>query len=91
VVPVGARSDRVYTLSTPSVVVTVGGATAALNALDTSALVANVDVGSLGVGTHTVQVTINLPAGIKVVEISPSTITVTISVAASPAPSASAP
>jgi YbbR domain-containing protein len=91
VVPVGARSDRIYTLSTPSVVVTLGGATAALNALDTSTLVANVSVGNLGVGTHTVQVTVTVPAGIKVVEISPLTITVTISVTASPAPSASAP
>jgi YbbR domain-containing protein len=89
VVPVGARSDRVYTLSTPSVVVTLGGATAALNALDTSTLVANVSVGDLGVGTHTVQVTVNVPAGIKVVVISPVTITVTISVAPSPAPSPS--
>ena len=91
VVPVGAHSDRVYTLSTLSVSVTLGGATAALNALDTSTLVANASVADLGVGTFTVQVTVTVPAGIKVVAVSPVTITVTVAAAPSPTPSASAP
>jgi len=86
VVPEGARSDRVYALSTPGVIVTLGGATAALNALDTSTLVATVSVADLGVGTFTVKVSITVPAGIKVVAISPIQITVTITVAASPGP-----
>lgn len=87
VVPVGARSDRVYTLSTPSVIATLGGATAALNALDTSTLVGSVSVGSLDIGSHTVTVSITLPAGINAVAINPFQITVTV--AAVPTPSAS--
>ncbi|MFI5259986.1 MAG: YbbR-like domain-containing protein [Candidatus Limnocylindrales bacterium] len=89
IVPIGAQSDRIYTLSTPSVTVTIGGATAALNALDTSTLVASVPVGSLGLGTHTVTVSITTPAGIKVVAISPIQITVTVASAPSPSPVAS--
>jgi YbbR domain-containing protein len=88
VVPEGARSDRVYTLSIPGVIVTLGGATAALNALDTSTLVATVSVADLGLGTFTVKVSITVPAGIKVVSISPMQVTVTISVAPAPTPSA---
>ena len=89
VVPVGARSDRIYTLSTPSVIVTLGGATAALNAFDTSTLVANVSVGSLDVGTHTVAVSITVPPGIKVVAISPLQIVVIVVAPPSPSPSPS--
>jgi YbbR domain-containing protein len=90
VVPDGARSDRIYSLSTPSVIVTLGGATAALNAFDTSTLVGAVSVGALDVGTHTVTVTISPPPGIKVLAISPSQITVTVSNVPTPPPAASA-
>jgi YbbR domain-containing protein len=83
----GARSDRAYTLSTPSVVVTLGGATAALSALDPATLVASVSVVSLDTGSHAVNVTFSAPAGIRVVAISPSQITVTIATAAAPSPS----
>jgi YbbR domain-containing protein len=90
VVPVGALQNRIYTLSSPSVTVTLGGPTAALNALDTSTLVADVDVGSLDVGVHTITVTVPVPAGIKVVVVSPAQITVTVVVAPSPSPAPSA-
>ena len=89
VVPDGARSDRLYTFSTPSVTVTLGGATAALNAFDTSTLVASISVGTLDVGTSTVTITVNLPPGIKLVAISPSQIVVTVTNAPSPPPAAS--
>lgn len=89
VVPFGARPDRTYTLSTPSVVVTLGGATAALNAFDTSTLVASVSVGGLDVGTHSVALTITVPPGIKVVAISPVQIVVTVVAPPSPSPSPS--
>jgi YbbR domain-containing protein len=89
VVPAGARSDRIYTLSTPSVIVTLSGATAALNAFDTSTLVGAVSVGSLDVGTHSVNVTVVVPAGINVVTISPFQITVTIAAVPVPSPPAS--
>jgi YbbR domain-containing protein len=90
VVPDGARLDRTYSLSTPSVIVTLGGATAALNAFDTSTLVGTVSVGALDVGTHTVTITISPPPGIKVLAISPSQITVTVSSVPTPSPVASA-
>jgi len=89
IAPDGARPDRIYTLSAPSVIVTLGGATAALNALDTSTLVGSVSVGSLDIGTHTVNVSITVPAGIKAVAISPSQLTVTVSPVPTPSPVAS--
>ncbi len=88
VVPVGARSDLTYTLSTPSVIVTLGGATAALNALDTSTLVTNAQVGGLGAGSYTVIVSVTVPPGIKVVNITPAQIVVTVT-APPPPPSPS--
>jgi YbbR domain-containing protein len=87
VVPIGARTDLIYTLSTPSVIVTLGGATAALNAFDTSTLVTTVQVGGLDVGAHSLTVTVTVPPGIKVVTITPAQIVVTIS--APPPPPAS--
>lgn len=87
VVPAGARSDRIYTLSTPSVIVTLSGATAALNAFDTSTLVGTVSVGSLDVGTHTVNITVVVPAGINAAPISPAQITVTVASVPTPVPS----
>jgi YbbR domain-containing protein len=74
----GTNSNMGYIQSTQSVIVTLGGATAALNALDTSTLVANVSVGTLTPGTHVVAVSFDTPAGIRVVAISPSQITVTV-------------
>ena len=86
VVPTGARSDRIYTLSTPSVIVTLSGATAALNAFDTSTLVGTVSVGDLDVGAHTVNIAVVVPAGINAAPISPSQITVTVASVPTPAP-----
>jgi YbbR domain-containing protein len=83
----GARSDRTYTLSTSSVVVTLGGATAALSALDPATLVATVSVVGLDNGTHVVSISYAAPAGIKLLAISPPQITVTIATAVqSPSP-----
>lgn len=83
----GARSDRIYTLSTSSVVVTLGGATAALNALDPSTLVADASVAGLDVGAHPVAVGYSPPAGIRVLALAPTPITVTITAGTSPTPS----
>jgi YbbR domain-containing protein len=74
----GTRPDRTYTLSAPSVTVTLGGATAALNALDVSTLYATVNVDGLDIGTHVVTVTFTAPAGIKVLPITPAKITVVV-------------
>jgi YbbR domain-containing protein len=91
VVPQGTRPDLNYSLSTLSVTVALGGATAALNALDTSTLVATVSVTGLGPGTYNLAVTVNVPPGIKVVAISSGQITVTITVASSPPPPTATP
>jgi YbbR domain-containing protein len=85
----GARADRIYGLSTPSVTITIGGASAALNAFDTSTLFGSVQVGELTPGTHTLKVTVSVPPGIKVVSINPAQITVTVTVPPSPSPSPS--
>jgi YbbR domain-containing protein len=89
IVPDGARSDRMYALSTSSVTVTLGGASAALNAFDTSTLVGIVSVGTLAPGTYTVQISVSVPSGIKIVAQNPLKITVTVTVPPSPEPSPS--
>jgi YbbR domain-containing protein len=89
VAPDGAHPDLIYTLSTPSITVTIGGATAALDAFDTSTLIATVPVATLDAGVHAVQVSISLPPGIKMLSMNPSTIQVTVTVPATPAPSSS--
>ena len=89
VVLVGAHTNLIYSLSTPSVTLTLGGATAALNALDTSTLVATASVGDLTAGAHAVTLVINVPPGITVDGISPGQITVTVANAPSPPPVAS--
>ena len=85
----GAKPDRVYALSTPSVLVTLGGASAALNAFDTSTLVGVVSVGTLAPGTFTVSIKVTVPPGIKIVAQSLDQITVIVTLAPSPSPSAS--
>ena len=87
VVLAGARPDRTYTLSTANVVVTIGGATAALNAFDTSSFVATAPVGGLDTGTYPVTLIVDTPPGIRLVPGSATQINVTVSVApATPAP-----
>jgi YbbR domain-containing protein len=87
VVPQGALPDRIYTLSTPSVTVTLGGAQAALDAFDTSTLVGVVSVGDLAPGIYNLTVAVNVPPGLKVVAVNPAVIAVTIEVPPSPSPS----
>jgi hypothetical protein len=71
------------------VTVTLGGATFALNAFDTSTLVGIVSVGGLDPGTHTVKIVLILPSAIKLVAISPAQVYVTVTLPPSPSPSAS--
>ncbi len=82
----GARSDRVYHLSVPDVLVTLGGSSAALDAVDPATLAASVDVSGLSDGTFTLPARILTPAGTTLVAISPSSVQVTVT---SPAPSPS--
>ncbi len=74
----GARDDRTYTLSTASVLVTVGGSTAALDAVDPRTLAVVADVDGLGPGIHKVKLKISLPADLTLVSMSPPEVTVTV-------------
>lgn len=85
----GARDDRTYSLSTASVLVTVGGTVAALDALDPRALAVIADVDGLAPGSHKIKLKISLPADVKLVATSPPEVTVVVTQNASPSPSAS--
>ncbi len=87
----GARRDRQTTLSTGSVLVTLAGGVAALDALedgDLGGLVATVDVSGLGVGRHEAQVRVDAPDGLEVLSVAPGSVLVTIG-PAQPPPTAS--
>jgi YbbR domain-containing protein len=83
----GARDDRTYMLSTDQVNVTLGGSLASLDSLDPTSFTVTADVAALPPGTHTVQLSVNLPAGLTVSAINPAAVGVTVAVAASPSPS----
>ncbi len=82
---VGARSDRVYTLSTDRVLLTIGGSVADLDRLTGGTLFATLDVSRLGPGTTAVSAKADLPAGVVFVSTSPEKVSVTVSVPAPPA------
>jgi YbbR domain-containing protein len=83
---VGASPDKVYSLSTDHVLVTVGGSVAELDRLSAGAFALSVDVSGLGDGSHKIVPTANLTTGLSLLGISPSPVVVTI---AAPAPSPS--
>jgi YbbR domain-containing protein len=85
----GARDDRLYSLSVDQILVTIGGSPAALAGIDGQTFAVTVDVDGLAPGSHVVTPTVNLPASLTLVGLSPQTITVTVSIApATPPPSA---
>ena len=90
----GARDDRIYSLSVDQVLVTLGGTPAALAGVDGQTFAVSLDVDGLAPGVHVLTPTVNLPASLKLVGLSPSSVTVTITVAtppsAGPSPSTSA-
>lgn len=81
---VGASPDRVYSLSTSHVLVTIGGSATDLDRLGSVSLVLTLDVAGLDVGSHKVVPTANLTTGLTLLSVSPSPVIVTI---ANPAPS----
>jgi YbbR domain-containing protein len=85
IVLTGARSDRVYTLSTDQILVTLGGSIADLDGLAGRAFDVQAAVSGLEPGRHEVQVVANLPAGLALVAASPPRVIVTVAL-----PSASA-
>ncbi len=87
---IGARSDRLYLLSVPDVLVTLGGTQAALDGIDPAGLAATIDVTGISDGTVTLAVRFAPPTGTTLVAISPARVQVTVSVPATPSPSPTA-
>lgn len=86
---VGARPDRRYELSTDSVLVTITGSVADLDRLAATSFALTVDVTGFDPGTHIVEVSANLTAGLSLQNVSPNPIEVTVSIVeASPGPTA---
>jgi YbbR domain-containing protein len=88
---IGARSDRVYTLSTNQILVTLGGSIADLDRLEGQAFQVQAEVGGLEPGRHDVKIVANLPVGLALVGASPPTIVVTVAVAAATTPPSPSP
>ena len=86
---VGANNTLSYKLSVDHVLVTIGGSVADLDRLSGAALVMDLDVAGLKIGTHEVTPTANPPVGTTVVAVSPPTVGVTIGTTAPTEPSAS--
>ena len=87
---VGAAPDKLYTLSTTQVLVTIGGSIADLDRLSGATLVLTLDVSGLPDGSHKIAPSANLITGLSLISVAPSPVTVTIaSPPPSPAPSAS--
>jgi YbbR domain-containing protein len=88
----GAEPDRSYQPAVDRVLLTVGGSAADLDRLVGGTLTAVLDVSGLGIGTHDVEVTADLPTGVTLVSASPAQVTVEIQAgragagAASPTP-----
>ncbi len=89
----GTRRDRTTTLSTGSVLVTLSGPVAALDALEAGVsglLTGEVSVAGLGNGRHEVSVEVTSPDGLTVVGVAPRTVVVRIAPSdATPLPTAS--
>ena len=84
--PTGSVAGFSYALSVPDVLVTLGGTSAALDAIDPAKLSATVPVGGLAPGAHTVEVVFKAPDGTNLVAISPASVTVTVAPIAAPSP-----
>jgi YbbR domain-containing protein len=86
---VGARSDRHYELSTDSVLVTITGSVADLDRLAATSFSLTVDVTGFDPGSHIVEVSANLTAGLSLQNVSPNPIEVSVSIVeSSPGPTA---
>jgi YbbR domain-containing protein len=82
----GARDDRIYSLSTDRVVITVFGSPSDLDRLATAPLSVDAAVGGLEPGASLVRVEANLAAGLTLVAVAPATVTVTVALPATPTP-----
>lgn len=87
---VGAQANRTYTPAASSVLLSVAGSPAALDALSSGTTLARLDVTGLEPGTYDVPVTAELPSGVTLVASSPPTVSVTVNAAAEPSPAPTA-
>lgn len=85
---VNAEEGLAYDPLLDRVLITVGGSLADLDRLDGSALLADLDVAGLDVGTGSAPVAIDLPAGVALVAASPDSVSVTVTSLAPASPAA---
>jgi YbbR domain-containing protein len=85
----GERTGFAYEVSALDARATIGGPLAQLDALDAATFVLIADAGDLGIGTHEVTLTADLPAGLSLFTVDPPAVTVTVTQAAAPSPGAS--
>lgn len=86
----GFRRDRRYAPVLTDVLVTLSGRAADLDGLDPRRLVARLDVAALDIGRHPVEVAVDPPPGLSLVEVAPGEVDVVVSpVAPAPSPTAS--
>ena len=78
VTPTGTRADLAYDLASAQVSVTLGGRVTALDTVDASQMVANVDVSGLAPGRHVLALEFSSPPGLELVSMSPSTVVVVV-------------
>ncbi len=76
----GARATRQYSLSAPTVLVTLSGSVPDLEALDPSTITAQVAVGRSSPGTHEVDVVVDPIDGLDLIAVAPATVRVTVTV-----------
>jgi YbbR domain-containing protein len=77
--PLGARSDRTYSLGAGQVNVSLAGPVPELEQLDTTQLRAFAEVSGLDVGTHVVAVEFTAPVGLELQSVEPREVTVVVS------------
>lgn len=78
VVLTGREPNLTYSVNPLNTIVTVGGPVADLDRIDATGFVLSVDVSGLGVGTHEVEPSPTLQAGLRLLGIAPPTVTVTV-------------
>ena len=85
----GARTDLIYTLDRPSVLVTLSGPASIVDNVAPADLAAELQVASLGPGSHQVPVALTPPTGVEVDSITPPMVQVNIAQVPQPTPSPS--
>lgn len=83
----GARPELIYQLGRPSVLVTLSGPATILDSLGPPDLDAILQVGTLGLGSYQVTVSLIPPTGVEVLLVNPSQVQVDISAVPQPSPS----